>query len=146
MSGALTTESLTLLSFLWVLEAIKFFALTFLVLKLILGWATTAHYLGPHQMIKYTGILQRDERIYELRSIRSVNRHQNWLGRLCNYGDLLMVIGASGYKDEIWIRGVVTPKKYERIFTTYLGAESRQFLTPQTPAGGGPDQGTVTVV
>jgi uncharacterized membrane protein YdbT with pleckstrin-like domain len=101
------------------------------VMAIVLKWVSTHYYLDEHHLIIYKGILRIEEHVYELQSIRSVDHSESWLGKLVNYGDIALVFGASGYKEDIVLRGITDPKKYERIFSSFLGVESRRFISHQ---------------
>lgn len=123
-----TIDATVAVGVLWILHTLNFLVTAALSLGRVLTWATTIYYTDEHHLTLYTGIFTSDERVFEMRSLRAVNRHQGWFGKICNYGDLLMVFGASGYREEVWLRGIRDPHHYERVFSSYLGAESREFL------------------
>ena len=120
----------TLITAFWVINAAKFVLVVFVVLYVVLEWTSTIYYLDEHHLIKYSGAMHTQQSIYELRSIRTVDRKQSWLGKLANYGDIELLFGASGYREELVMQSVIDPHKYERIFAGHLGAEARQYLTP----------------
>lgn len=109
-------------AFLWLIHTAKFFLTVYAVLMTITPWATINYYISDNQLIKYKGLIQVDVSIYELGKIRSITLHQSWLGRLLNYGDLKIVIAASGYHEEVALNAIDNPKKYERILKEYLAS------------------------
>lgn len=106
------------------------FNLTLLVIKFILeiifvfyisvAWGAINYYLSRHQLIKYTGLSRRDDISYDLNSLKSVELHKGFLGRVFNYGDLTVTFSSSGYHEKINMHGIYNPKKYERVFREKL--------------------------
>lgn len=127
-------QSLMLL-FLWIVQIAIFVLELVLITLVILLWATTIYYLSDHHLVRFRGILRVDEDIYELQSLRSVKLHENWVGKLFNFGDLQLTFGASGYHEDLWLKGIVEPKKYERILRGFLEVESRLFTEKKGPTG-----------
>lgn len=122
--GGIANDSPQLmLIILWILYTALFIIETYAVLFIVLQWARRAYYLSEHHLIRYQGIMQLDEHIYDLQNIRSVDVYENWLGRLLNFGDIHMTIAASGYHEEIWLRGIAEARKYERVFRGFLEPE-----------------------
>lgn len=107
-------------SFLWFIQTAKFLLLVYLILATIIPTVTTNYYVSEHHLIKYEGLLRNDETIYELNKLRSVKLHEDWLGRLLNYGDLLIVVSSSGYHEEVKLTSINNPKKYERVLREFL--------------------------
>lgn len=125
---------------LWSLYALKIVLLVVFLLRLVLDWATTIYYIGDHHLVKYHGILERDENVYNLQSLRTVRLHQHWLSRLLNYGDLYLIFSASGYRDELWLRGILNAHHYEQVLRSYLmdthdKLAAREEEGPAAPAG-----------
>lgn len=113
-------DHITLLMVLWIIHTVKFFIIVFFMMGLILPWVSTVYYIGDHHLIKFSGIWRKNEVIFDLYNVRSVSMHENWLGKLLNYGDVNVIISGSGYREEVHIKGITDPKKYERIFREYL--------------------------
>lgn len=116
-----------------ILTIAKFLIQAVCSIYLFLEWANTVYYMTEHHLICYKGIFNLDENVYELHHLRSVDLHESLFGRLFGYGDVTVNIGASGYHHEICLRAVKQPKKYERFFRLYMGAETRQFLSAPEP-------------
>jgi uncharacterized membrane protein YdbT with pleckstrin-like domain len=110
---------------LWGLHTVKFFIEVYVTLYLVTHWARTSYYLSEHHLIRYEGIMQVDEHLYDLRAVRSVDVYENWLGRLLNFGDIHMVVADSGYREDLWLRGIAAPRKYEKVFRGFLEPEPK---------------------
>lgn len=105
---------------LWFLHTIKFVLEIYMVLAYVLPWATTTYYINNSQLIKCTGIIKVDEKVYELSKLRAVDLTASWLGKLLDYGTIRGTVSASGYTDEFLLVGIADAKKYERILHAYL--------------------------
>jgi uncharacterized membrane protein YdbT with pleckstrin-like domain len=112
---------------LWVLHTAKIVLELYLLFTIVLTWAHTRYYLDEHHLVIYRGIFQVQEHIYELQGVRSVDHQESWIGKLLGYGDITLIFGASGYKEEIKLLGISHSRKYERIFSSFLGAEAMRF-------------------
>lgn len=119
---------------LWLFHTLKYALEIALILAIVLPWANTRYYLSGHHVVIRHGVLTSHEHVCELRNIRSVACSQSWIGKLLNYGDVTLLIGASGFHEDLVLKGVVDPEKYEELFEQYLGAESRHFL-PEEQGG-----------
>lgn len=106
--------------FLWLLHTVKFFIELYLVLSFVLPWATTTYYIADHQLIQCGGIVNVDQKIYELTKLREVDEAESWLGKLFNYGTIHGTVSVSGFSDQFVMPGIADAKKYERILRDYL--------------------------
>ncbi len=109
-----------ILFLLWGLHTVKFVAELYTVLFLVVHWATTSYYVSEHHLTRYQGIMKVDEHVYDLRAARSVDVYESWLGRLLHFGDIHMVIADSGYREDVWLRGIADARKYEHVFRGFL--------------------------
>lgn len=81
---------------------------------LILKWVSTTYILNNQLLIKREGIINIIEKIYDLKTIRSISIKQGLIGKLFNFGDLTIKTSASGgYQEEIYIMGITNPAKYK---------------------------------
>ncbi len=109
------------LGVLWLTQTLKFFVEICLVLTIVIPWASTHYYITDRQLIRYVGISRRDETIFDLENLKSIELHQGWFGRLFNYGNILLTFSSSGYTEKTTLFGVYNPKKYERFLKEKLG-------------------------
>ena len=100
---------------------LKFILQIYYVVFVVLSWVKNNFYVTEDKLVHCKGILTVDEEIYDISKIRSVKSHQSLVGRLFNYGNVIVEVSASGgYHKDILLRGIVHPKKYERILNEYL--------------------------
>lgn len=92
----------------------------FLIVFIALWRESNSFYFSENRLIHYYGISGTHERIYELAHIRSVTLDQSWLGKMFHYGNLKVTLAVSGYHEEIILRGIVDPKKYERVLCGFI--------------------------
>jgi uncharacterized membrane protein YdbT with pleckstrin-like domain len=119
-------------SLLWILHTAKFILQAYVIIFLIIRWATTTYYIHDHELVRYQGAMQPSETIYELNFIKSVDVSESWLGRLLNYGDVMLAISSSGYRQDVKLQGIADPIKYERIFRHYM-EEAEQPSSKEEP-------------
>ena len=99
----------------------KFIVQTYYAVYVVLSWVTNNYYITEDKIVHCRGVLNIDEDIYDISSIRTVKSHQSLVGRIFNYGNVVVEVSASGgYHKEILLNGIVSPKKYERILNEYL--------------------------
>ena len=103
-----------------VLHSLRFIIEVSLILFLVIEWSTNSFYLTKHQLIHHGGFLKVEENSYELTHVRSVQLRQSILGRIFNYGNILVILAVSGYHEEVLLRSIIEPKKYERILREYI--------------------------
>jgi uncharacterized membrane protein YdbT with pleckstrin-like domain len=109
------------INLLWVAQTLKFLVELGVVLAVVIPWAATNYYLTDRQLIRYVGIHRRDETIFDLATLKSIELNQGWFGRILNYGDLSLTFSSSGYTEKTTLYGVYNPKKYERYLKETLG-------------------------
>lgn len=86
----------------------------FLIIYVVLQWANNTYFLTEKHLIRRTGILSTEEDVYHFENIRSITTHQSFLGRIFNYGDVILKTSASGgYQGEVTLTGISNPYKYE---------------------------------
>ncbi|HEY1074708.1 MAG TPA: PH domain-containing protein [Patescibacteria group bacterium] len=113
-------EPVLSIAFLLACHAIAFILQVVVSLKLLLPWIGRNYYIAGNHLIRTQGVIVADEDVFDLHSLRSVHIHENWLGRLLNYGDIHILVAASGYRAEVIINAITNPREYERIFRKFL--------------------------
>lgn len=113
----------SVVSVLWILHTVKFVIEAYLVLYLVVSWATITYYLTDHTLVYSRGVVKTEETFLELNKTKSVHLTESWLGKLMNYGTITLTIPSYGGNEQFSLIGIADPKKYERIFRTYLGEE-----------------------
>lgn len=86
------------------------------ILFLLSEWSSTIYFITTKHIIKRVGILSNKEEVYHFDNIRSISVQQSFLGKLFNYGDIILKTSASGgYQDDVSLSGIDNPHKYETI-------------------------------
>lgn len=105
----------------WVVHFAVFIFETYLILLVVIPWTTTIYYLSDQKLVKHSGILRLEENIYTLDAVRSIDLKQSWIGRLFNYGDLIIeATDFGGYRHLIRLPGISDPRKYEQILEQFI--------------------------
>ncbi|EKE06310.1 MAG: hypothetical protein ACD_19C00017G0010 [uncultured bacterium] len=77
-------------------------------------WLGNSYFITDTCVVKRDGIFNVVEKTYDLKDIRSVIVHQNIIGKLFHFGDIVIETSASGgYKDEIVLNGFDEPQEIE---------------------------------
>lgn len=85
------------------------------IVMVALHWSTRIYFLVEKQLVKRNGLLTVEEKIYDLKNIRSVTVRQSLLGKMFHYGDVLAETSASGgYMETVTLVEVSEPEKYEQ--------------------------------
>jgi len=93
----------------------------FLLLQVILTWTNSIYFFTNDHIIKRSGIFNVAEEIFHYQNIRSISIKQSLVGKIFNYGDILLKTSASGgYKNNIILFGIDNPKKYEEILNKFF--------------------------
>jgi uncharacterized membrane protein YdbT with pleckstrin-like domain len=111
------------LRILWVAFTVKFIIEAVFLALLVTGWAGINYYISDGHLVQYRGIRRRDENIFDLSILKTVEMHQGWWGRMFNYGDLRLFFSSSGYSETLILHAVYNPKRYERILGGRLNLE-----------------------
>ncbi len=105
----------------FVVELTKIMLQLYLIVNVSLAWANNTYHLAGKHIVKRTGVLHIQEDVFPFENIRSIAVHQSFLGKLCNYGDLVIKISASGgYQRDIVLTGIARPRSQEEILNTYF--------------------------
>jgi hypothetical protein len=110
----------TILSVLLVLHSLKYFAELAAVAVAIFPSLISHYYLSEHQLISYVGLISIEEKFFELSDMKSIVLEQSIIGKLFNYGSLVVEFSSSGFHEKVYLYGIHDPKKYEHILRTSL--------------------------
>jgi uncharacterized membrane protein YdbT with pleckstrin-like domain len=111
------------LTFLWIVHTLKFILEIYVLLRIVAEALTTQYYINDNKLIKYEGIFDQTESMHDLTLLKNIEVEQTWTGRHFHYGNLHITLASSGFKEEVILRGVNDPRKYERIFQTFITKE-----------------------
>lgn len=95
----------------------------YLMVEIIVVWASQTYVIAGHHLIVRRGVAETVEKIYELNDIRTITMHEGTLGKMLNYGDIILVIASSGVTEEVHLPAIGHVRKYEQIFEKYLDIE-----------------------
>lgn len=114
--SGIATDGISYVPLIIFLTFIKFILQSIFVAAITLITLSRHYYITEQQLIVHKGVLTREEKVFDLQQIKSVRRHQSFLGKLAGYGDLTISIAESGFKEDVKIRNIRTPKRYEEVF------------------------------
>lgn len=103
-----------------IVHSTKFILQTSILLFLIIRWSTRIYYIKEHQLVIKRGLIRTEEDSYELAHVRKVHLKQNIFGKIFNYGDVHIMIASSGFAEEVKLKEISNPKKYEWILRDYI--------------------------
>lgn len=103
-----------------IIHSVKFLIQISIILYIVIRWATRIYYLKEHQLVLRKGFIKTEEDSYELMHLRRVHLKQNILGKLFNYGDVHLLLATSGYQEEVKLKDIANPKRYEKVLRDYI--------------------------
>ena len=109
-----------LIVFLWVVHTVKFFAATYLIIKIVTETMTKRSYITRDHLVVDKGLFTIDEDVYELDQLKRLKVHQNTLGKRLGYGNIELRFGARGFEKTVFLAYVSAPRKYADLFGTHL--------------------------
>jgi membrane protein YdbS with pleckstrin-like domain len=104
-----------------VLLALKTLALAILVMRAATNWTQHSYYLTERQLLHRRGIVNIEEKVYELDNIRHVRLIQDFIGRQFDFGHLELLIATAGLTETIRLTDLKNPEHFKSVFTNYLG-------------------------
>ncbi len=108
--------SLEFLMFLIILTIIQIF----LVLLITLQWKNHVYYLTDTYIQENKGILTLTDRMIDLKNVRDISVRQGVLGRLLNYGDILIESSAPEFHEVLIIVGAPNPHQHEAFLRKFV--------------------------
>ena len=100
---------------------LKLFVEVLFIVNITLSWANNTYYLTQKHIIQRRGILHVEEDVFHFDNIRSISINQSILGKIFNYGDIILKTSASGgYQGDVVMIGISDPKRYKEIITKYF--------------------------
>lgn len=102
------------------LTCIKILFQSIFIVAIIVKKSSNNYYITDKQLIIHRGVVERDEKVYDIEHIRAVKRHESWLGKLLGYGDITVYIAESTFREDVVLNNIVKPKKYEQVFTQIM--------------------------
>lgn len=110
----------TVLTVLLVIHTLKFLVVIFAIGAALFPSLISHYYISEHQLISYVGLINTEEKFFEFTDMKSIKLRQSAIGRLLNFGSLIVEFSSSGFHEKVYLYGVHNPKKYEHILREYL--------------------------
>jgi membrane protein YdbS with pleckstrin-like domain len=107
-----------IISTLFFLLIIKLAVELILLIKVVLNWLGCSYIFNRFKkhLVGKNGIFQGQNKVYDLKNVRSFEVDQSILGKLFNYGNIIIKTSASGgYQNQIFLIAVNSPKKCSQI-------------------------------
>lgn len=95
-------------------HVVKNFIQLYFIMLIASNWVSKTYFIINKQLIKRSGVFTNEEKIYDLKNIRSVIVRQSLVGKFFHYGDVTAETSASGgYMENVTLIEVADPQKYE---------------------------------
>lgn len=107
-------------SLLLVVHTLKNIALIYIIVGIVVNWASDFYYISEHHLIHRQGILGTTENVYHLERIDAVTITQSWLGKLMDYGDVKIRVSTYGGVTDLSLQAINDPRKFHDFFTHYV--------------------------
>ncbi|MGH7196418.1 MAG: PH domain-containing protein [Candidatus Saccharimonadales bacterium] len=105
---------------LWGLYILKFFLSVVLLLPLFMRSLGTTIVMTKDHLCIDKGMVQEEERIYELAQLQAIKLRQGWLGKRLNFGDIILTLGSRSYTEIVELLGVSEPHEHVAHISRYL--------------------------
>lgn len=106
---------------LWIFHSIKFFILVALLTDIIIRYLSMHYYITRHHLIINRGIVNNEEKVYELQQVRKLSISQDYMGKKLNYGNVHLLLGARGFEENILLHDITSPREAVKAIEQYLG-------------------------
>jgi membrane protein YdbS with pleckstrin-like domain len=103
------------------LLVLKSLLLIGLIIRSATTWTQHSYYLTERQLMHRWGIVNIEEKIYELDNIRHVRLHQDFIGRQFDFGHIELLVATAGLTETITLTDLKNPEHFKSIFSNYLG-------------------------
>lgn len=91
-----------------------------LVLFIVFQWQNHSYYLTTNYIQENRGILTKTDKMYDLKNVRNVSVRQGPLGRLLNYGDLIVESSAPEFHEVLILTGIPEPHQHEAFLRQFI--------------------------
>lgn len=90
----------------------------YIVISMVLSWSHNTYSITDRQIIHKRGVLHIKENVYDIKTVRAVEVNQGIIGKMLNYGDIVIKTSASGgYQDNINLIGIPHPHEFKNTLT-----------------------------
>lgn len=108
------------IGFLWLVHTLKNILLAYALITLVTGWISTLYYVTAGHLMRQRGVLNTSETVFQLTDIESVAMNQSWLGRLFNFGDVIISFSIAQQREKVLLYAINNPKRYEQLFSKFV--------------------------
>lgn len=115
--------STTTFSLLFVLTIIKLVVQSLAIVAIVLITLSREYFITDKQLILRRGVFDKDEKVYELIHVKTVKRHDTFLGKIIGYGNLIIMFAQSGFNEEVKLSNIRNPKRYAHVFMECMRQE-----------------------
>jgi len=110
---------------LWLLHTAKFVLLVGFCTDIIIRYLSMHYYITRNHLIINRGIINNEEKVYELSQVRKLSVTQDSVGKRLNFGNVHLLLGEKGFEEEITLLNITNPRVIAKEIEQYLGT-SRQ--------------------
>jgi uncharacterized membrane protein YdbT with pleckstrin-like domain len=105
----------------WAAHTLKFILLVGFTTDIIIRYLSMHYYISRHHLIVNRGIINNEEKIYELNQVRKLSVTQDNVGKRMNYGNVHLLLGEKGFEEEIVMTNITNPRNVVKEIEQYLG-------------------------
>lgn len=106
-----------------ILHTVKFVILALILADLVIRFLSVRYYVTKHHLIFGSGVMNNEEKTYELSQIRRISVYQDWLGKRLNYGTVHLLLTAPGFEEKIHLVNVSNPSNAAAEIEKFLGSD-----------------------
>ncbi|MEK7603397.1 MAG: PH domain-containing protein [Patescibacteria group bacterium] len=111
---------------LWLLHTAKFVLLIGFCTDIIIRYLSMHYYIARNHLIINRGIINNEEKVYELSQVRKLSVTQDSVGKRLNFGNVHLLLGEKGFEEEITLVNITNPRGITKEIERYLGTFRRE--------------------
>ncbi len=115
-----TTTDRFFLIILLALHTLKFLVVAVMIGGVITDYLKSRFYISKHHLIQDKGLLNEEDKVYELKFLKSIKLNQDALGKRLHYGNIRLDFASRGYEDRITLFAVSNPHHIVKEFEKHL--------------------------
>ena len=92
----------------------------FLLFTVLFTWLNKRYYIHNSHLIVKEGLFTKRMRVYDLKGIKSIQMSQGFIGKLCNFGTVSLVITAPNIKEVVSLVEIPNPQDIEKDIDRFL--------------------------
>lgn len=106
---------------LWLLHTAKFIILIGFCTDIIIRYLSMHYYIARSHLIINRGIINNEEKVYEISQVRKLSVAQDSIGKRLNFGNVHLLLGEKGFEEEITLLNITNPRVIAKEIEKYLG-------------------------